>query len=262
MKVLQASNAAKTSLDALATRAKIGVIVPATNTVVQPEMEAMRPAGVTNHVSRMLLPPRPYDDMQQYRQALETERGGLEEALELLLKCEPHAVAHGHSIHSFRGDRARAEAEQARLEAMSSGVPFVTPSVAVLAGLEAIGNPNRLGVLTPYWPPADALIAEFFTACGFHVVATHGLQAKGPISVAQFTPDQIMAGFDVLAANADVEALVHVGTNLPVSALTDQIEERLGRPLIGVNVATYWWALRRAGINDRLNGFGLLAREH
>jgi len=56
-----------TSLDALATRAKIAVIVPATNTIVQPEMEAMRPAGVTNHVSRMLLPVRPYDDMQAYR---------------------------------------------------------------------------------------------------------------------------------------------------------------------------------------------------
>ncbi|MFM7570808.1 MAG: hypothetical protein ACKO8O_19185, partial [Betaproteobacteria bacterium] len=111
--------AAKSSLDALATRAKIGVIVPATNTVVQPEMESMRPTGVTNHVSRMLLPPRPYDDMSQYRQALETERGGLEEALELVLKCEPHAVAHGHSIHSFRGDRARAQDERDRLEALS-----------------------------------------------------------------------------------------------------------------------------------------------
>lgn len=102
---------AQTSLDALATRAKIAVIVPATNTVVQPEMEAMRPNGVTNHVSRMLLPPRPYDNMQVYRDALENEKGNLEEALNLVLPCQPHAVAHGHSIHSFRGDRARALAE-------------------------------------------------------------------------------------------------------------------------------------------------------
>lgn len=250
------------SLDTLASRAKIGVIVPATNTVVQPEMEAMRPPGVTNHVSRMLLPPRPYDDMAQYRQALETERGGLEEALELLLKCEPHAVAHGHSIHSFRGDRSRALAEEARLERLTGGIAFVTPSIAVLEGLRAIGEPRRLGVLTPYWPPADALIAEFFTACGYEVAASHGLQAQGPISVAQFTSEQIFAGFEVLAENKSVEVLVHVGTNLPVSGWTDAIEERFGRPLIGVNVATYWLALRRAGIQDRLQGFGLLAREH
>jgi len=254
--------AAKSSLDALATRAKIGVIVPATNTVVQPEMESMRPTGVTNHVSRMLLPPRPYDDMSQYRQALETERGGLEEALELVLKCEPHAVAHGHSIHSFRGDRARAQAERDRLEALSGGIPFVTPSIAVLAGLEAIGNPQAIGVLTPYWPPADALIAEFFTACGYRVMATHGLEAKGPTSVAQFTPQQILSGFERLAETPGIEAFVHVGTNLPVSAMTAQIEARLGRPMIGVNVATYWLALRRAGIRDALSGFGLLAEKH
>lgn len=249
-----------TSLDALATRAKIAVIVPATNTIVQPEMEAMRPSGVTNHVSRMLLPVRPYDDMQAYRQALETEKGNLEEALSLVLPCEPHAVAHGHSIHSFRGDRARALAEQQRLEDLA-GIPFITPSMAVLEGLKAIGDPKRIAVLTPYWPPADALIQEFFVSCGYDVVTNHGLKAKGPISVAQFTPEQIMEGFKTLNV-AGVEAFVHVGTNLPVSALTPQIEAEFGKPLIGVNVATYWLALRRLGIQDPLPGFGVLAEKH
>ena len=253
-------HARTTSLDTLATRAKIAVIVPATNTIVQPEMEAMRPAGVTNHVSRMLLPVRPYDDMQQYRQALETEKGNLEEALDLVLPCEPHAVAHGHSIHSFRGDRARATAEQKRLQDLA-GIPFITPSVAVLEGLKAIGDPKRIAVLTPYWPPADALIQEFFVSCGYDVAASHGLKSKGPIAVAQFTPDQIMDGFSALDV-AGVEAFVHVGTNLPVSAMTAQIETTFGKPLIGVNVATYWLALRTLGITDALPGFGLLAEKH
>jgi maleate isomerase len=93
-------------------------------------------------------------------------------------------------------------------------------------------------------------------------MASHGLKAKGPISVAQFTAGDIFAGFDQLAATKGVEALVHVGTNLPVSALTDAIEARYGVPLIGVNVATYWLALRRAGIQDRIEGFGVLARAH
>ena len=248
------------SFDNLASRAKIAVIVPATNTVVQPEMEAMRPAGVTNHVSRMLLPPRPYDDMQAYEQALKTEKGQLEEALTLVMPCEPHAVAHGHSIHSFRGDLQRALAEEARLQALA-GIPFVTPSIAVLEGLKAIGNPRRIGVLTPYWPPADTIIAAFFTACGFDVVASHGLNSTGPISVAQFTPDQIMQGFEAVDT-PQVQALVHVGTNLPVSAMTPAIEAHFGKPLIGVNVATYWLALRRLGLRDALPGFGILAEQH
>lgn len=255
-------SSAVTSLDALATRAKIGVIVPATNTVVQPEMEAMRPSGVTNHVSRMLLPPRPYDDMAVYRQALETEKGNLEEALALLLPCQPHAVAHGHSIHSFRGDGQRALDEQARLEALAGGIPFITPSIAVLEGLRAIGSPKRIGVLTPYWPPANALIQSFFESCGFTVAATHGMEARGPISVAQFSREAIFAALAEVMRPGGVQALVHVGTNLPVSAFTADIEAHLGVPMIGVNVATYWLALRRIGIQDPLSGFGLLAEKH
>ena len=53
-----------------------------------------------------------------------------------------------------------------------------------------------------------------------------------------------------------------MGTNLPVSALTPAIEQRLGKPLIGVNVATYWLALRRLGIKDALPGMGLLAEKY
>jgi maleate cis-trans isomerase len=74
--------------------------------------------------------------------------------------------------HSFRGDLQVAQAEESRLEALA-GISFVTPSIAVLEGLKAIGNPRRIGVLTPYWPPADAIIAAFFTACGYEVVASH-----------------------------------------------------------------------------------------
>ena len=252
---------ATTSFDSLATRAKIAVIVPATNTIVQPEMEAMRPSGVTNHVSRMLLPPRPYDDMKVYRQALETEKGNLEEALSLVLPCQPHAVAHGHSIHSFRGDEQHAKDEQKRLEALAGGIPFITPSMAVLEGLRAIGSPRRIGVLTPYWPPANALIESFFQSCGYEVASSHGLEAKGPIAVAQFSKEAIMEGFAKLMVPG-VEALVHVGTNLPVSAFTAEIEAHFGVPMIGVNVATYWLALRRCGIGDPLTGFGLLAEKY
>ena len=97
------------STDVLASRAKLGVIVPSTNSTVGPEYEMLRPHGVTHHIGRMVLPPRPYDNMDTYRQALEHEEGGLHEALEVLMNCEPHAVAHGHSIHSFRGTIERAE---------------------------------------------------------------------------------------------------------------------------------------------------------
>ena len=72
---------------------------------------------------------------------------------------------------------------------------------------------------------------------------------------------RIHAAFDVLAERR-VDAFVHVGTALPVTAITAAIERRHGRPLIGVNVATYWAALRAIGIEDRITGYGRLVAEH
>ena len=60
----------------------------------------------------------------------------------------------------------------------------------------------------------------------------------------------------------DAEALIHVGTNLPVSSMTPEIEKKFGKPMIGVNVATYWLALRRIGIMDKLPGMGLLGEQY
>ena len=42
--------------DVLGWRCKFGAIGPSTNTVVQPDFDAMRPAGVTNHYSRIYTP--------------------------------------------------------------------------------------------------------------------------------------------------------------------------------------------------------------
>jgi len=246
--------------DVLATRAKIAVVVPATNTTVQPEYEMLRPPGVTNHVTRMLLPPRPANDMEAYRKALASEEGGLREALDLVLPCEPHVVAHGHSIHSFRGTLERAHEERRSLEEYCER-PFITPSMAVLQGLEALGRPQRLGIVTPYWGPAGEVIADFFRSAGYSAARIVNLEGTGPTNVSKIPLERIHAAF-AEADGPDIDAFVHVGTALPVSAITAAIENRHGKPLIGVNVATYWAALRAIGIQDRITGFGMLVDKH
>jgi maleate isomerase len=101
---------------------------------------------------------------------------------------------------------------------------------------------------------------HFFEACGYEVVKTYGMKSVGPTAVARFTAEQIIAAFEEVDHH-QAQALIHVGTNLPVSALTDFIEQKFGKPLIGVNVATYWWALRKIGILDSLPGMGILAQK-
>ncbi len=62
--------------------------------------------------------------------------------------------------------------------------------------------------------------------------------------------------------DASVEAIVQVGTNLAMARLAGIAEFWLDKPVIAINTATYWWALRQNGIHDRIEGFGSLLREH
>ena len=52
--------------DVLGWRRKFGVIGPSTNTIVQPDFDAMRPLGVTNHTARSTIKERPLNSEQAF----------------------------------------------------------------------------------------------------------------------------------------------------------------------------------------------------
>src|SRR6188768_3151887 len=159
--------------DTLGHRAKIGILVPATNTIVEPELAAMQPPGVTNHVSRMGRIKRDMNDLEQYRSVLGNSLD-IEQAIDVLAACEPDIVVHGHSLDSFALGIEGARDLQARMETAFGGAPVVIPSLALLTALETIGKPKSLAILTPYMPPGDEACAAFFTAGGYRVAAIKG----------------------------------------------------------------------------------------
>jgi len=59
-----------------------------------------------------------------------------------------------------------------------------------------------------------------------------------------------------------VDAIVQVGTNLSMIRLAAAAELFLGKPVIAINTATYWHALRAQGITDKVAGFGNLMEHH
>jgi maleate isomerase len=58
-----------------------------------------------------------------------------------------------------------------------------------------------------------------------------------------------------------VDAIIQVGTNLSMVRLAAMAELWLGKPVIAINAATYWHALRTNGINDKVEGCGRLLEE-
>ena len=60
----------------------------------------------------------------------------------------------------------------------------------------------------------------------------------------------------------DVDAVIQVGTNLAMARLATAAEHWIGKPVVAINTAIYWHALREAGIPDRIAGFGPLLERH
>src|SRR5687768_16487904 len=96
--------------DSLGHRAKFAVLAPSTNTSVQPEFDAMRPPGVTNHHSRLIIPDMRVRDDRSFMAMMDSIRAALIPALESALTCDPDYVVLGMSSETFwdgiRGSRA------------------------------------------------------------------------------------------------------------------------------------------------------------
>ena len=57
---------------------------------------------------------------------------------------------------------------------------------------------------------------------------------------------------------SNVDCIVQAGTNLSGLDIFPTLEKQLAKPIIPINVATIWHALRAQGINDKIFGRGWL----
>jgi len=243
-------------VDALGWRLKLGVIAPSTNTVVQPEFDAMRPPGVTNHFSRIHIPNDPLRSDDDFTRLIETVRREIMAAIDRVMTCEPDHLVMGMSSETFWDGLEGSERLKERVEARA-GVKVTMGSDAAREALQCYGNIKRIGVVTPYLPVADAQVHRFFADCGYEVVRLDGLKCASPVLIAHVTEAELRDAIRRVDG-ADVEAIVQVGTNLAMARLAAVAEFWLDKPVIAINTATYRSALRRNGIDDRVDGFGAL----
>jgi maleate cis-trans isomerase len=150
-------------VDSLGFRLKLGIIAPSTNTFVQPEMDAIRPYGVTNHFGRLDIPDDPIKNDDDFNKPLD--------------------------------------------------------------------------------------------------VSLKGLKCGSPVQIAHVSEKQLRNAI-VEVDDSAVEAIVEVGTNLAMARLAGIAEFWIDKPVIAINTAIYWHALRQSGVTDRVPGFGSLLGEY
>ncbi len=245
--------------DALGWRCKFAVVAPSTNTIVQPDMEAFRVPGVTNHFGRIHVPNMKVRNDDEFVALVEAIGATLYEAVDRCMTCEPDYLVMGMSALMFWDGR---DASEKRMQELSDhcGVGVSAGSFACEAALNLTGA-KRIAVISPYFPISDKNVTRFFQDCGFDVAKFRGLKCPSPVAIAQVQEDTLRDAVHEMDDDS-IDAFVQVGTNLSMVRLCREMEDKLGKPFIAINAATYWHAMRAMGIDDRFSGHGPLFEKH
>ena len=163
----------------------------------------------------------------------------------------PERASHYRHRHGGGGGAAGVRTGRERLLAKSDGQIGVTLGAdTILAALARFGSIPRIGLVTRYMPVGDEQARRFFEDCDFKVVRVKGLRCGGPVLIAH-TSETTLRDAIVEVDGPDVDAVVIVGTNLPIARVAGMAEFWLGKPIVALNAAAYWHALRQRGVENR-----------
>ena len=235
-------------------RARIGVIVPPSNTVNEVEFNRLKPDGVTFHFTRAPLRADPAAD------DFAAMMDDLAAAGATLASCDVDLIAYGCTAGSMA---CPADRLIGKLPA-AAGVEAVSTAGAILAALRALGT-RRIAMATPYTEATNAHEKHYLEGHGIAVLADSGLGLNTDLAsikkISRVPPSAVYAHASAVD-RPDAEALLICCTDFNALDVIEPLEDALAKPVITSNTATLWAALRAAGIEDRLAGCGRLLRAH
>ncbi len=247
------------SESAVGPRGRMAVIVPSTNTVVEHDLAMIRPEGVTFHAGRMYIENPKLGSDEDFEALLGEIRQSIVVAIRDIVTAKPTHMLMGMSAETFWGGVEGNKAFEARVRDQS-GLDVSTGATACREALNAFGA-ERIAVFSPYQPVADRQVSTFFAEAGFSVAAVTGLRCDSATSIAEVHPPQLATVIDRIDDDT-VDAIVQVGTNLSFVRQAAELEVELGKPVLAINTATLWHALRATDVQDRITGFGRILAEH
>ncbi len=245
--------------DVVGFRAKMGVIIPSTNTVVESDFADMKIPGVTFHSGRIYIGQPNLGSDRAMEELLAQVDRAIEIAARDVLTCLPDYLVMGMSAPTFWGGLEGSRRFAEKMQKLS-GLSISMGSEACRAALGALGA-ERIAVFTPYQPIMREQIVRYFEDCGIAVARYKDLRCESATAIAQIGPESLRHVLRELDG-PDVDAIVQCGTNLSMVRLADDAEGWLGKPVIAINAATLWHAYRGNGLTDKLYGAGTLLRDH
>jgi len=234
-------------------KAKIGLIIPSTNTINEPEFWRLAPKGVTIHTARALLL-GPATEESYFKMA-----AAVDGAAEEIATAEVDVVAYGCTSGSIICPLP----ELIKNMSEKTGKPSIATAGAVVAALRALGI-TRVAVGTPYVEFVNESERRFLRDYGFHVTSLHGLelgQTQEERRGIGRVPPEVVFRLARAIDRPDAEAIFISCTNLATLDVIAEIERELGKPVVTSNQACFWACLRLLGIRMSIAGYGRLLEE-
>ncbi|MBV1865770.1 MAG: aspartate/glutamate racemase family protein [Rhodobacteraceae bacterium] len=233
---------------------KIGVLIPFTNTNLEPDLGHMCPANTTFHFTR--IGGYDLDEIPDAGQMQDMGGADISAALRLIAGVRPDMVLYGCTsatlTHGVAFDRRLAARIQAEM-----GVPAVTAAGALVKGLQAV-NARQIGFASPYVGAINRQAVAFLDQAGFETVniakveGTLNSHQQGELTVGQIVELALQAD------HPDADAIVMACTDLRAVEAISQIEAALKKPVITSNQAMIHAVGLSLGVWPVATGFGRL----
>jgi maleate isomerase len=218
---------------------RIGLIVPSSNTVCEPDFYTRLPDSCALHTARMFLE----ETTPEGESVMLDEH--VPRAIVDLATARPDVVVFGcTSAGALRGN----EYEAGLIERIShqTGAPTVSVAASVRRTINS-QKPDRVGVITPYVDSLNEKIRESLEADGVSVTAIHGLGIDENFAIAEVEPERIVSFASECFSPGDIDLLFASCTNFRAFDAREELAQALGVPVVTSNQAALAAALDEVG---------------
>lgn len=230
---------------------RIGLVVPANNGVLEPELWSVLPDGVALYATRILargeLTPAAVHAMEE----------NVDRAVDELVATGVDVIVYADMVTTFIMEPGWNEARTGEIAART-GCACISAWTALRDALAHL-RIARFALGTPYPAAIHALAPPFFAERGFSLTGDATLDIRQMADVPRVDAGRLrklVAGLDV----ADADAVLLLATDLPTFASLESLAAMTGRPVLSSNQTILWSALRAVGNDTALESLGPLFR--
>jgi maleate isomerase len=228
-------------------QARIGLIIPSSNRLTEPQFNHYAPSGVDIHVTRLRM-------TGKFRKPLNELKPALVEASEALSDVNPGIIVFHCTANSMENGLAH-EAAIVEIIEQSSGCPTLTTAQAITQAFNHFAI-KKLVLISPYVQATNEHEVHYLNEAGYTVIhelglglESHGYSAVTPEEWKRIVRENV---------RADADGYFLSCTNTRMIEAVPAIEKEMDKPVFSSNQATLWACLKRLGVFHSDNSLGRL----